>query len=75
MYEGVHSKYLRSWAVSECLTQIRADDSFTHCISIGPVSEELGDILVYMYTVLYIDIQGDSDVSTLACRWTSIISF
>ena len=38
IYERIHSKYLRSWAVKECLTQIKADDSFTHCISIGPVS-------------------------------------
>ena len=38
VYERVHIGYLRSWAVSECLTQIRADDCFTHCISIGPVS-------------------------------------
>lgn len=37
-YEKVHSKYLRSWAAAECLHQIKADDKFTHCISIGPVS-------------------------------------
>ena len=37
MYERVHSSYLRSWAVEECLTQIKADDQFTHCISIGVV--------------------------------------
>ena len=38
MYEKVHSGRLRSWAASECLNQIKADDKFTHCISIGPVS-------------------------------------
>lgn len=38
IYEKVHSKYLRSWAAAECLEQIKADDKFTNCISIGPVS-------------------------------------
>ncbi|CAI8009857.1 Lanosterol synthase [Geodia barretti] len=39
VYESVHSSYLRSWAVRECLEHIRADDRFTHCISIGPISK------------------------------------
>ena len=38
LYERVHSHWLRSWAASECLEHVKADDEFTHCISIGPVS-------------------------------------
>ena len=38
VYESWHSTWLRSWAMDECLEQIKADDQFTHCISIGPVS-------------------------------------
>eukprot|EP00731_Ephydatia_muelleri_P008296 Em0004g634a len=38
-YEPWHVKKLRSWAVSECLDHIRADDQFTDCISIGPISK------------------------------------
>ena len=37
LYERICNSYLRSWAASECLEQIKADDQFTHCISIGPV--------------------------------------
>ena len=37
-YEKIHSNYLRQWAIQECLDHICADDKFTHCISIGPVS-------------------------------------
>ena len=40
-YEPWHVKKLRSWAVSECLDHIRADDQFTDCISIGPVSPSI----------------------------------
>lgn len=36
-YEACHLGYFRRWAEEECLHQIKADDSFTHCISIGPV--------------------------------------
>eukprot|EP00731_Ephydatia_muelleri_P038108 Em0656g1a len=35
-YEPWHVKKLRSWAVSECLDNIRADDQFSNCISVGP---------------------------------------
>ena len=38
MYESWHSTWVRSWAMDECLEHIKADDQFTHCISIGPVS-------------------------------------
>ncbi|KAL5488896.1 hypothetical protein EMCRGX_G017910 [Ephydatia muelleri] len=38
-YEPWHVKKLRSWAVSECLDHIRADDQFTDCISVGPISK------------------------------------
>eukprot|EP00731_Ephydatia_muelleri_P008272 Em0004g610a len=34
--EPRHVKKLRSWAISECLDHIRADDQFTDCISVGP---------------------------------------
>ena len=38
LYEKYCISYLRSWAASECLKQIKGDDQFTNCISIGPVS-------------------------------------
>eukprot|EP00731_Ephydatia_muelleri_P036639 Em0296g1a len=38
-YEPWHVKKLRSWAVSECLDNIRADDQFSNCISVGPISK------------------------------------
>ena len=38
VYERVHLGFFRRWAASECLKQIKADDLFTDCISIGPVS-------------------------------------
>eukprot|EP00731_Ephydatia_muelleri_P033422 Em0029g28a len=38
--EPRHVKKLRSWAVSECLDHIRADDQFTDCISVGPYEEQ-----------------------------------
>ena len=47
MYERVHSSYLRSWAVEECLTQIKAEDQSTHYISIAPVR----DALLYVGTM------------------------
>ena len=37
VYEHVHIGFLRRWASSECLEQIKADDFYTDCISIGPV--------------------------------------
>lgn len=40
LYERVRIGFLRRWAASECLEQIKADDLFTNCISIGPVSCE-----------------------------------
>lgn len=39
VYEKFHSSYFRSWASSECLEHIRADDSFANGISIGPISK------------------------------------
>lgn len=38
LYERCHLGFLRRWAANECLEQIKADDLFTNCISIGPVS-------------------------------------
>ena len=37
-YESHHISRLRVWADEEVLRQIKSDDSFTNCISIGPVS-------------------------------------
>lgn len=37
-YERFHLGFLRRWAADECLEQIKADDLFTNCLSIGPVS-------------------------------------
>ncbi|XP_064402287.1 lanosterol synthase-like isoform X2 [Halichondria panicea] len=39
LYERFSIGYLRSWATSECLKQIKGDDQFTNCISIGPISK------------------------------------
>eukprot|EP00731_Ephydatia_muelleri_P008261 Em0004g599a len=39
-YEPWHVKKLRSWAVSECLDNIRADDQFSNCISVGPTYQQ-----------------------------------
>eukprot|EP00731_Ephydatia_muelleri_P033400 Em0029g6a len=39
-YEPWHVKKLRSWAVSECLDNIRADDQFSNCISVGPIYQQ-----------------------------------
>ena len=38
LYERCHIGFLRRWAANECLEQIKADDLFTNCISIGPVN-------------------------------------
>lgn len=38
LYERCHLGFLRRWAANECLEQIKADDLFTNCISIGPVN-------------------------------------
>ncbi|XP_003383177.1 PREDICTED: lanosterol synthase [Amphimedon queenslandica] len=38
-YESHHISRLRAWADEEILRQIKADDSFTNCISIGPISK------------------------------------
>nr|XP_006825099.1 PREDICTED: lanosterol synthase-like [Saccoglossus kowalevskii] len=39
VYESWHSKRLRQKAIQECYDHIQADDRFTKCISIGPVSK------------------------------------
>ena len=38
IYEKYHSTKWRQSALDECLDHIKADDEFTQCISIGPVS-------------------------------------
>lgn len=47
MYEQVHIGFLRRWAARECLDQIKADDMFTKCISIGPVSCDFGIAFIF----------------------------
>ncbi|XP_070566081.1 lanosterol synthase-like [Ptychodera flava] len=39
VYEAWHSKRLRQKAIQECFEHIQADDRFTKCISIGPISK------------------------------------
>lgn len=38
LYERFHSTSLRKWAIQMLYEHIAADDRFTKCISIGPVS-------------------------------------
>ncbi|XP_060088070.1 lanosterol synthase [Heteronotia binoei] len=40
-YESYHSKTLRNQAVEELYDHIKADDRFTKCISIGPISKTI----------------------------------
>nr|XP_006636690.2 PREDICTED: lanosterol synthase [Lepisosteus oculatus] len=49
VYESHHSTSLRKRAVEELLSHIKADDSFTKCISIGPISKTI-NMLVRWYT-------------------------
>ena len=49
VYEYYHSSWLRNRALKECYDHIRADDSFTNGISIGPVSI-LGYVIGNLYT-------------------------
>ncbi|KAJ8367622.1 hypothetical protein AAFF_G00314090 [Aldrovandia affinis] len=41
VYEAHHSTALRERAVSELLDHVKADDRFTNCISIGPISKTI----------------------------------
>ncbi|XP_041253020.1 lanosterol synthase [Onychostruthus taczanowskii] len=41
MYEAHHSTHLRQRAVTELYDHIKADDRFTKCISIGPISKTI----------------------------------
>ena len=54
LYERFSIGYLRSWATSECLKQIKGDDQFTNCISIGPVSTCMHGKIVCAYRKLFI---------------------
>ena len=75
-YERFHIRYFRRKAVEECVTQITADDKFTHCISIGPVSKhtqtnkQTNTLLLYTRLGVYIsyfsDIKGDTNASKMA---------
>lgn len=38
LYESYHNSWIRKKALAELLDHIKADDKFTDCISIGPVS-------------------------------------
>ena len=44
-------KWFRDWSIQECLDHIRADDDFTHGISIGPVREPPICVHCHMHTV------------------------
>uniref|UniRef100_A0A8C8DQQ5 Lanosterol synthase (2,3-oxidosqualene-lanosterol cyclase) n=1 Tax=Oryzias sinensis TaxID=183150 RepID=A0A8C8DQQ5_9TELE len=48
MYEAHHSAALRKMAVKELYEHIQADDRFTKCISIGPISKTI-NMLVRWY--------------------------
>ncbi|KAM4730543.1 lanosterol synthase [Anableps anableps] len=48
MYEAHHSSTLRKMAVRELYDHIQADDRFTKCISIGPISKTI-NMLVRWY--------------------------
>ena len=69
-YEPWHVKKLRSWAVGECLDHIRADDQFTDCISIGPVSHSSSDVCVCVVCVCMEHVLCACHV-TLACPSSS----
>ena len=56
VYERVHIGFLRRWASSECLEQIKADDLYTDCISIGPVSYNVHACDSCSSTTLYISL-------------------
>ncbi|KAL5006604.1 hypothetical protein ScPMuIL_015410 [Solemya velum] len=47
-YEAYHSSYIRKWALDKCYDHICADDEFTKCISIGPISKTI-NMLVRWY--------------------------
>uniref|UniRef100_A0A8C6TBB2 Terpene cyclase/mutase family member n=1 Tax=Neogobius melanostomus TaxID=47308 RepID=A0A8C6TBB2_9GOBI len=48
VYESHHSSALRQKAAAELYDHIQADDRFTHCISIGPISKTI-NMLVRWY--------------------------
>ncbi|XP_041119674.1 lanosterol synthase [Polyodon spathula] len=48
LYESYHSSALRKWAIEELYDHIKADDRFTNCISIGPISKTI-NMLVRWY--------------------------
>ena len=66
LYEWCHLGFLRRWAANECLEQIKADDLFTNCISIGPVSCNYPTFGSIHYRFIS-DFQGDSDAGKVAC--------
>ncbi|XP_022083175.1 lanosterol synthase-like [Acanthaster planci] len=48
VYEPYHSTYFRQMALDECLDHIRADDQFTKCISIGPISKVINMLVRWL---------------------------
>lgn len=48
LYERLHVKQWRETALQKCYDHICADDEFTKCISIGPVSKKIS---IYLYTI------------------------
>uniref|UniRef100_A0A8C6ZDZ3 Terpene cyclase/mutase family member n=1 Tax=Nothoprocta perdicaria TaxID=30464 RepID=A0A8C6ZDZ3_NOTPE len=52
MYEAIHSTSLRQQAVAELYDHIKADDRFTKCISIGPISKTINMLVRLSRTCL-----------------------
>ncbi|XP_071803611.1 lanosterol synthase-like [Asterias amurensis] len=48
IYEKYHSAKWRQSALDECLDHIKADDEFTQCISIGPISKVINMLVRWM---------------------------
>ncbi|XP_005089657.1 lanosterol synthase [Aplysia californica] len=47
IYEKVHLGFLRKWALADMYDHISADDRFTKCISIGPISKVINMVIRY----------------------------
>ncbi len=65
VYEYFHSGYLREWALEECLEHIRADDRFTHGISIGPVGAQL--FILFATSAFPVIISTVDEIGVHAC--------
>lgn len=63
VYEAHHSGALRGKAVKELYEHIQADDSFTKCISIGPVVYSYTQKIKTYFHKFYISVKEMDDVS------------